>query len=275
MGTSFESTGTDAGYPTRGKTLNLEDGRNAGLLRPFWGRLGIAPWGLFLLAFAVLAAARFYSAFGPPQFRALFLLQVLAMWALPWIFLSAQGRRGIGISKPRKWLPALALSGMAGSIAGLLSFALGWAMPHDSSNNLLAVVQKSLQLEQMRAAMPLGLILLATGVPAIILTPVGEEVFFRGIMQQAFTQRFNGIAATLVQGAAFGVVHLQLVALWHDAAGFHVRWIEVAATLVAGVLLAGLFTFCRMRSGSLFASIAAHAACNLAMLGAVIIYFTR
>jgi membrane protease YdiL (CAAX protease family) len=254
--------------------MNPEDGRTPEPLRPFWGRLGIAPWGLSLLVFAVLAAVRFYAAFGPPQFRVLFLLQVLAMWALPWIFLNAQGRRGIGLSKPRRWLPALALSGIAGGIAGLLCFALGWATPHDSSSNLLAVVQKSLQLEQMRTAMPLGLILPAIGVPAIVLTPVGEEIFFRGIMQQAFAQRFNGIAAMLVQGAAFGVVHLQLVALWHDAAGFHFRWIEGASTLAAGVLLAVLFTFCRMRSGSLFASMAAHAACNLTMIGAVIFFFS-
>ncbi len=56
----------DAGYPTRGKTLNLEDGRD-GDVAAILGRLGVAPWGLFLLAFAVPAAARFYSAFGPPH----------------------------------------------------------------------------------------------------------------------------------------------------------------------------------------------------------------
>jgi hypothetical protein len=253
--------------------MNPEDRKNPDLLRPFWGRLGIAPWALSLLVFAVLAAARFYAVFGPPQFRLLFLLHVLAMWALPWIFLNAQGRQGIGLAKPRKWLPALALSGAAGCVAGLVCFAVGWATPHDSPLNLLVSVHQGLQLEQMRTTMPLGLIFVAIGVPALVLTPVGEEIFFRGIMQQAFAQRCNGIAATLVQGVAFGIVHLQLIALSHDAMGFHFRWLAGAAMVSGGVLLAALFTFCRMRSGSLFASMAAHAACNLTMIGLVIFYF--
>ncbi|MGA2572474.1 MAG: type II CAAX endopeptidase family protein [Terracidiphilus sp.] len=234
----------------------------------------MAPWGLSLLVFAVLAVARFCAAWGPPQLQILFLLHVLAMWALPWIFLNAEGRRGIGLCRPRKWLPALALSGIAGGFAGLLCFAVGWTTPHDSPSNLLVCVHHGLQLEQMRAAMPLGLILVAIGVPAVILMPVGEEIFFRGIMQQAFAQRFGGIAATLVQGVAFGVVHLQIVAVSLDAAGFHFRWLAGAATLAGGILVGALLTICRMRSGSLFASMAAHAACNLTMIGAVIFYFS-
>ena len=166
MGTSFESTGTDAGYPTRGKTLNLEDGRNAGLLRPFWGRLGIAPWGLFLLAFAVLAAARFYSAFGPPQFRALFLLQVLAMWALPWI--------SAGTGPAAGW-PFQAAQMAPGSGAERNGWEYSRIAEFRSGGPCLmtCLTIRSHRPEEPAAgadARPyaLGLILLATGVPAII-----------------------------------------------------------------------------------------------------------
>jgi hypothetical protein len=244
------------------------------LLRSFWGRLGIAPWSFSLLVFAVLAAARFYAFYGPPQLRFLFLLHVLAMWVLPWIFLNAQGRGGIGLCKPRKTLFVLALSAAAGGIAGLLCFALGHATPHDSPANLLANVHRGLQLEQMRAALPLGVIIVAIGVPAVILTPVGEEILFRGIMQQALAQRFNRTSATLIQGVAFGIVHLHLIALARDAEGFHFRWLAGVATVVGCVLLAALFTACRIRSGSLYASMAAHAACNLSMIGAVIFLYS-
>jgi len=126
----------------------------------------------------------------------------------------------------------------------------------------------------MRAVMPIGAIVATVGVGALILTPVGEEILFRGIMQQALAQRFGAIAATLVQGVAFGIVHLQLVALFRDAGGFHFRWIAGTATMVMGLLLAALFTWRRQRSGSLFASMVTHAACNLTMIGAVILYFS-
>jgi hypothetical protein len=75
-----------------------------------------------------------------PQFQFLFLLQVLPMWAPPWIFLSAPGRHGIGLCKPRKWLLALTLSGIGGDIAGLPCFALGWATPHEFAQHLLVSV---------------------------------------------------------------------------------------------------------------------------------------
>ena len=179
-------------------TMNPVDGGNTNFLRPFWGHVGIAPWGFSLVVFAVLAAARFCAAWGPKQLQILFLLHVLAMWALPWIFLSGPGRKAIGLANPRKWLPALLSSGIAGGIAGLLCFALGWATPHDSPSNLLAVVHSSLQLEQMRAAMPLPLILVAIGVPAVLLTPVGEEIFFRGIMQRPDVTSNAGPAANMI-----------------------------------------------------------------------------
>jgi len=57
------------------------------------------------------------------------------------------------------------------------------------------------------------------------------------------------------------------------SAGFHLR--IVSATLMV-VLLAGVgvvFTICRIRTGSLVAAIAAHAACNLAMIAAVFFHY--
>jgi membrane protease YdiL (CAAX protease family) len=40
--------------------------------------------------------------------------------------------------------------------------------------------------------------------------------------------------------------------------------------LMAG--LSAVFTLCRLRSGSLYAAMIAHSACNLAMIGAIFFY---
>src|SRR5208283_4910589 len=46
--------------------MSHEASGTSSFLRPFWNRLAIPPWLLSLLVLAILAAARFYSAFGPP-----------------------------------------------------------------------------------------------------------------------------------------------------------------------------------------------------------------
>lgn len=102
----------------------------------------------------------------------------------------------------------------------------------------------------------------------MILTPTGEEILFRRFIQQAFTLRWNGIIATLVNHGLRPRSPSRLRPLARFG-GFHLR---LASGALMVFLLAGtsaVLTLCRLRSGSLFAAIVAHAACNLAMIGAV------
>lgn len=253
--------------------MGLEAPDNSAFLRPCWGRFRIAPWILSLLVFTFLAAARFYAVLGPPQVRILFLLQVIVMWALPWIFLTARGRHEIGIARPRKPLTALALSGLAGCSAGLLFFALAWAAARAGFDNIIATIYDALQPDRTGATMPIaaGLAVIALG--AVVLTPVGEEILFRGFLQQAFAMRWSVGTATLFNGLAFGLVHLHLNAISRDAAGFHFRPVIAFVIVLCLVPLSALLTVCRLRSGSLLASIAAHAACNFTAIGSVLLYY--
>jgi membrane protease YdiL (CAAX protease family) len=237
--------------------MNPEAPDRSTFLRPIWRRIPIAPWQISLLVLAVLAAARYYAVLGPPQARILFLRHILVMWALPFIFLTAQGRRQIGLRKQGNSASALALSALAGALCGLAVFAIGMALYGNSPDNWCRSIHDSLQIEQLRALMPTAALFAVITLPALLLTPIGEEILFRGLIQQSFTLRWNAGFATLVNG------------LWHNGAGFHLR-------LVSGVLmvllLAGasaVFTLCRLRSGSLYAAMVAHAACNLAMIAAV------
>ncbi len=52
-----------------------------------------------------------------------------------------------------------------------------------------------------------------------------------------------------VNGLAFGLVHLHVHGLTHDAAGFHLRWVSGGLFVLGGVVLSALFTLCRMRTG--------------------------
>jgi hypothetical protein len=258
--------------------MNPDARDHSGFLRPIWSRIpctgiSVPPWLFSLLVLAVLAAARYCAVFGPPQARILFLLHALVMWTLPFLFLTRQGRRDIGLRKLGNTVSALALSALAGACCGFAVYAAGMLLYGSSPDNWNLTIRDSLQLKQMLAVMPPAAAFAAIVLPAMILTPIGEEILFRGLIQQSFTLRWNAVIATAVNGLAFGLIHLHVHVLWRDAAGYHLRPVSGALMFLMGVGLSAVFTFCRLRTGSLFAAMAAHAACNLFMIGAVFIHY--
>jgi membrane protease YdiL (CAAX protease family) len=101
--------------------------------------------------------------------------------------------------------------------------------------------------------------------PALLFSPIGEEIFFRGILQRALEQRCSARISTALECAAFGVVHLFHHGLVPGAAGWSIRLLSGALWVMVMCLTAVLFATLRQRSGSLFPAMAAHAAFNAAM----------
>jgi uncharacterized protein len=258
--------------PEGRRFMNAEAPDSISFLSAPWNRIPIAPWLFSLLVLLVLATLRFFAVFGPPQARIFFLIHFLAMWALPFPVLSAQGRREIGLRKQGNSPSALALSALAGDCGGFAVYAAGMALYGASPENWCVSIRDALHFSELRAAMPLAAAFGAVVLPALIPSPVGEELLFRGLIQQSFARRWNAFAATVVNGLAFGLVHLHVHGLWRDAAGFH---LHLASGALMVLLMAGtssIFTLCRLRSGSLFAAMVAHSACNLAMIGTIFLH---
>jgi len=242
-----------------------------GFLRPFWRQLKVPAWALSLLVLTTLAGVRFYSVFGPPRVRFLFLAQALAMWSLPVVFLSRSGREAIGLRWPRGGAGALALCAVIGAAMGLTLFGISGSVHSSPGDNWVASVRAAMQLDQMRTMMGPTAILTMLALPVLIITPVGEEILFRGLVHEALTMRWNWIVGMAVNSFAFGLVHLHVYGLTHDAAGFHLRVASGGMFVLGGAALSAVFTLCRMRTKSLIAAIAAHAGCNAAVMAAIVL----
>jgi len=254
--------------------MSPEASDTSSFLRPFWNRLAIPPWLLSLLLLAVLAAARFYSAFGPPQARILFLVHVLVMWTLPFLFLTRQGRREIGLCRQGITPVALVVCALAGVVGSLLVFWIGMALYGNSPDNWCVSIRDSFQLDRMLTVMSPATAFAVIALLTMSFTPIGEEFFFRGLIQQSFRLRWKAGIATLVNGFAYGLMHLLHVhGLWHDAAGFHLRLVSGALVVVLLAGMGAIFTLCRLWTGSLWCAVVAHAACNLAMISAIFLRF--
>ena len=248
---------------------------DSALLRPFWFNAIGPPWVVSLLVYAVVAAVRFFAFLSPYSLQELFFLQAVALWSLPFVFLSQSGRREIGLTERGATGIAMLFSIVAGSACAAAFFALGMVIYGGSPNNWCISIRDYLHLEEMRGLMPpLGLFALYA-LPATFLNPIGEEILFRGFMQESFARRFNRTAGAVVSSLLFGLIYLYLHGIWSDAAGFHVRIGSAALALILMACTGAVFTLCRSLSGSLWPAVAAHAAFNLTLLGATILEFTH
>jgi membrane protease YdiL (CAAX protease family) len=213
--------------------------------------------------------------FSPYPLQELFFVQTVAMWALPFIFLTESGRRQIGLSQSGLTADSILLSALAGAVCGLVFFSLGMLVYGDSPDNWCISIRNYLHFEELRGFMsPVSLFALYA-LPAILLNPVGEEILFRGFIQQSFSLRFNRFIAALVNSLLFGMIYLYLHGIWHDASGFHLRAGSAAVAIFLMACIGAVFTLCRTLSGSLWPAMAAHAAFNLALLAAAIYRFAR
>jgi membrane protease YdiL (CAAX protease family) len=242
-------------------------------LKPFWASLLGPPWLISLLVFAVITAIRFIVIFSPWPLQELFFAQTVFLWVLPFLFLTPAGRRGIGLTEQGVTPISLLLSALTGAACGFFFFALGMGIYGYSPDNWCISIRNYLHFDEMRSLFPaLGLFAIYA-LPAIFLNPVGEEILFRGFIQQAFGRRFNPAVATCISSLLFALLYLYIHGIWHDARGFHIRLASAALAVFLMACVGGVFTLCRALSGSLWPAIAAHAAFNLALLAASINQF--
>ncbi len=150
------------------------------------------------------------------------------------------------VAKPRLWHFGLRKtpfwSGLGWAALGIFSFYLVTAI-------YAAIVQPDADQGTVEALGgdegTFGLI--AAGVMVIVVAPVVEEVFFRGFFYRALRTRFPVIAAAVMDGLLFGVIH------------FNFEGADALLILPPLALLGLIFCLVYEKTGSLFPVIGMHA----------------
>jgi membrane protease YdiL (CAAX protease family) len=222
---------------------------------------GIA--GLTLVFVLASTIARAAAMFGPASWRALFMVTCIAMAALPWVVLSRMGRRQIGLRRPRHlaWLPlSLALGALAASACFWFGFVLYGAGPE----HWFVSIAGSFRQQPTPGFTLLQLHLMFT-IIAVLFSPIGEEIFFRGFLQKVLEDRHGRTRATIMEASLFALVHLCHHGILVSAAGVVLQPVSGALWVAQMFLLSLLFAWLRRRSDSILPAILAHAAFNAAM----------
>jgi membrane protease YdiL (CAAX protease family) len=219
---------------------------------------------LLLLLALVFGLMRAAGQLGAKELRFLLPLGFCLMMVLPWILLTPAGRAQVGLARPKTWtvlLPAI----LAGGIAALVCFGIGAALFGHGRDNWYVSIANNYRGVFDTSRLTLLQLYMAFTVPAMVFSPIGEEIFFRGVLQQALEERVGVRRATAAEAALFGLVHLCHHGLLPTAAGIILLPLSGAIWVVLMFLAAVLFAALRKKSGSLYPAMAAHAAFNAAM----------
>lgn len=236
-------------------------------LRPFWSRFFVfdCKFGLFLIL--IVCIPRFIlvlNANASGNYGSIGLIMIISAIA-PFIFLNKQGQKKIGITKPHKysWLLIAFVSGL---IASILLYLLGEGTYGNSYENWYNYIGKSYNIPKGINANDKTILFTIMTLTGMTFSPIGEELFFRGIVHSSFEKSIGEKKASFVDSSAFALTHISHFGLvfinnkWNFLTTPTIIW--VTSMFLVSILF---FTF-RKYSGSILGAIIRHAAFNLGMI---------
>lgn len=236
------------------------------VFRPFLRYNGL--FGLVLIL--LFGIPRFILVLGANVTRSYNLVSIVfvVMWFMPFLFLCKEGRRFIGIKKPDNyaWLIYSLLLGCITCVVLYLCFTFLYG--HTISNAFVYISGTNATGGILSPDMRLMYFLIGSLV-SMTFSPIGEELFYRGVVHGSFVPHFGEHKASVFDSLAFALTHLAHFGIVYVAGAW--QFLLVPALLwVAGMFFTSrIFFLCKQRTGSILGAILAHAAFNITMM-----YFT-
>ncbi|MCP3933232.1 MAG: CPBP family intramembrane metalloprotease [Bacteroidetes bacterium] len=241
---------------------------NISILKPIWDNLFRSTWLFGLLLIFVWGIPRFIIVLSANVSGNYNLVSVIfiTMWISPWIFLSKFGRSKIGLKRAEypKWI-------VYGFFLGILfcsfMFLIINELYGDSIGNWFLYISNSYSNipENITHSDKLIYFIIYAFI-SMIFSPIGEELFYRGIIHECFASKWNDKIATIIDSSAFALTHLA-----HFGIIYHLgQWSFLLFPSILWVIfiffIGVLFYVIRKKSGSILGSIVCHAGFNLAMM---------
>jgi len=239
-------------------------------LKPLWNRIFKFKWGFALVLVLVVCITRFFLVLDANKSGNYGLIGIVMLISAitPFIFLTKYGRKEIGMVKPKKY-SALLIALIAGLIFSLILYYLGYNLYHNTYENWYAYIGKSYNIPAVISVNDKAILFSIMAFTGMIFSPIGEELFFRGIVHSAFAKSIGDTKASIADSSAFALTHISHFGLVY----LNSRWdfFPIPALIwVAGMFLASLIFFVfKKYSGSILGAIMCHAGFNLGMIYAI------
>lgn len=236
-------------------------------LKPFWNRLFDFNWKFGLFLILIICVPRFIlvlKANSTGSYGYIGLIMAISAIA-PFVFLSKYGRKEIGIRKSinLKWL---FIAFAFGLIASLSLHFLGTLLYENSFQNWYQYVAKSYKIPINISPTDRNIMFSIMAITGITFSPIGEELFFRGIIHSSFAKSIGDKKASLVDSSAFALTHISHFGLVFINNKWDFFIIPTIIWVTSMFLVSLLFYNFRKKSDSILGAIICHAAFNLGMI---------
>lgn len=223
--------------------------------------------GLILLALFTVVRFGLVLEANVSRSYALVSMFFIVMAVTPLVLLGREGRRRIGMTWPDR--PAHLLSALlaGGLCCAVMIASAEWLFGTGDDNAFRYIAGTYAGLPSPMDDQTRLILFLVFAAIGMTFSPIGEELFYRGLVHESFTGRLGEGRATMIDAAAFALVHLAHFGLIWQVTGWAFL-IGPAIWWVCGLFVTGLvFSQARRAGGSILGAIVAHAGFNLAMTG--------
>jgi membrane protease YdiL (CAAX protease family) len=228
-----------------------------------WLRFDSKTGGLLLVVFSLTRFALVLHANVTRSYQVVALVFV-AMMVLPFILLTRAGRRKIGLVLPVRWWGVL-LGGLLGVLSCTVLFYLAHFCFGLTEGNPLVYIARTYQVPSVLTESTRWTYFLIYAGTSMLFSPIGEELFYRGLVHECFSASLGTRRATLLDSAAFSLVHLAHFGLVYSGQGWRFLFWPSLLWVVSLFVSCLLFSVGRAQSGSLLGAMVAHALFNVTM----------
>jgi len=236
-------------------------------LRPLWQRIFRYNWKFGLFLILIICIPRFIlvlNANATGNYKYIGLIMFVSALA-PFIFLNKTGRQKIGISKAKN-LHSLLIALFAGLVASFLLFYLGEYLYGSTYENWYKYIGKSYSIPPGINPHDKSILFTIMAITGMLFSPIGEELFFKGIVHSSFAKSIGERKASMVDSSAFAATHIAHFGLvfinsqWHFFTTPSIIWV------ISMFLVSLLFFAFKKYSGSILGAIICHSSFNLGMI---------
>lgn len=236
-------------------------------LRPFWNRFFSFNWKFGLFLILIVCIPRFIlvlNANASGNYSSIGMIMVISAIA-PFIFLSKYGRNKIGITKPKKynWLLIAFVSGL---IFSFLLFFLGQYLYGNSYDDWYQYIGKSYKIPIGIDPKNKAIMFTIMALTGMTFSPIGEELFFRGIVHSSFAKSIGEKKASIVDSSAFAITHISHFGLVFINNQWRFLTIPTFIWVTSMFLVSILFINFKRQTGSILGAMICHSTFNLGMI---------
>jgi len=236
-------------------------------LRPFWNKFLDFNWKFGLLLIFLVCVPRFLlvlNANTSGNYGSIGIIMFISAVA-PFIFLTKSGRKEIGITGSGN-IKGLFFAFAAGLAFSFLLHLLGQSLYANTIENWYNYIGRSYKIPAGIDPENKKILFTIMAFTGMTFSPVGEELFFRGIVHTSFARSTGDTKASVIDSLAFAITHISHFGLVFFNNQWHFLFIPTLLWTSAMFLVSMMFFAFKKYTGSLLGAIIGHAAFNLGMI---------